>query len=97
MPAEGEAVVTMEESATVAAIRERAKETEATERASSRTAAVGWTCVIATGKWRAWVIRSGVSEFFFRTRVIGPAATTASNEPRVRRCSDSARMTAVGH
>lgn len=65
VPAEGQAVVAMEKSATVAAIGEGAKEAEAAKRASSRTAAACWRCIIPAGKWCAWVIRSRITGNFF--------------------------------
>jgi len=58
VPAESEAVVAMEERATLAAVRERAQETARTKRSSSRTAAAGGACIIRAGKRLAWVITS---------------------------------------
>jgi hypothetical protein len=97
VPGEGEAVVAMEEPAAVATIRERPKETTATKRSSSRTAAASWRCIIRPQRWRAWVITRRRGQIFFRIPAIAPAATRGFNEVGARRCSDSARMSAGGH
>jgi len=96
VPAEGEAVVAVEESAAVAAIQERPQETAAAKRPASRTAAASWTYIIRPQRWRAWVITSRREQNFFRIPVIGQAATRGFNEAGARPYNDSARMSAGG-
>src|SRR5437899_7193712 len=85
----------MEKPATVAAIGEGAKETEATKRPSSRTAAACCTGIIPAEKWRAWVITSGIPGNFFGDTCDRPGCyenfERSRRSPLQRFCSHNCR------
>jgi hypothetical protein len=96
MPAEGAAVVAMEESPALAAVGEGAQEAGATKRSSPRTAAIGRTSGNAAESGARGSSQSASRKTFSATPVTVQAVMNAFNEPGAHHCSDSVRTTADG-
>jgi len=95
MPAEGAAMVAMEEPARVAANGERPQEKAEAKRPSSRTAATGWTCIIRGKPVARGSSQGRHSQIFFRHTCDRPGCyesfQRSRRSPLQRFCSHECR------